>query len=305
MRVFVYQAFIQAGGTHMAYHIGCILQRHFGAEVLAVGSPPESGMFRYPVDMPVIDEETMVGTASADDLLICNPSFSDRMFGLRLPCRKLSYVQGVRTFRVLDVFFDRYVFVSKWARRFVNQHYGIDGPVIPAFIDTDTFHPGDSQPACRRRAVCAILARKHDPLVFERLCGVYARIHAGEPLPFEMVPVLPQADLARRLRECRAYLSLDVMEGFGLPMLEAMACGCAVVGWDSGGCSEYARAGRNALLARYGDVEALAHSIHAVVTNDTTAERLADSGLQTAPGFGWQRFCAAWEQELSSFLRRT
>lgn len=305
MRVFVYQAFIQAGGTHMAYSIGSILKQRFNAEVMAVGSPPEAGMFRYPVDMPIIDEETMVGTASADDLLICNPSFSDRMFGLRLPCRKLSYVQGVRTFRVLDVFFERYVFVSKWARRFVNQHYGIDGPVIPAFIDTDSFHPGDAPPAMRRRPVCAILARKHDPLVFERLCRVYARAHEGESLPFEMIPVMPQADLAQRLRQCRAYLSLDVMEGFGLPMLEAMACGCAAVGWDSGGCSEYARSGRNALLARYGDDAVLARLIHAVLKDDATAQRLADAGVQTASGFGWCRFERAWEEELGSFLRST
>ena len=125
MRIFVYQAFVQAGGTHMAYHIGGILQQRFGLEVLAVGASPAAGMFRYPFPMPVIDEETLVATAAADDLLVCNPSFSDRMFGLRLPCRKLSYVQGVRTFRVLDVFFDRYVFVSKWVRRFAAPLMGL------------------------------------------------------------------------------------------------------------------------------------------------------------------------------------
>lgn len=304
MRVFVYQAFIQAGGTHMAYHIGGILKQRFGLEVMAVGTSPAAGMFRYPVDMPVIDEETMVGTASADDLLICNPSFSDRMFGLRLPCRKLSYVQGVRTFRTLDVFFDRYVFVSKWARRFVNQHYGIDGPVIPAFIDTDTFRPGDASPVARRRRVCAVLERKHEPLVFERLCRTYERLHDGERLPVEMVPVLPQAELAERLRQCRVFLSLDAMEGFGLPMLEAMACGCAAVGWDSGGCGEYARSGRNALLARYGDDEALARLLRTVLVEDAVAERLSLSGMETGAGFGQGRFSAAWERELASVLRR-
>lgn len=304
MRVFVYQAFIQAGGTHMAYHIGAILEQRFGLQVMAVGAAPEGGMFRYPVAMPVIDEATMVAMATADDLLICNPSFSDRMFGLRLPCRKLSYVQGVRTFRVLDVFFDRYVFVSKFARRFVNQHYGIDGPVIPAFIDSATFCPGTAAPVNRRRPVCAVLERKHEPLVFERLCRTYERLHGGERIPVEMLPVLPQGELAERLRQCRVFLSLDAMEGFGLPMLEAMACGCAAVGWDSGGCGEYARSGRNALLARYGDDETLARLLRAVLVEDSLAERLSASGVQTGDGFGRDRFIAAWERELASFLRR-
>ena len=305
MRVFVYQAFVQSGGTHMAYHIGAILEQRFGLEVMAVGTAPEAGMFRYPVAMPVIDEATMVATATVDDLLICNPSFSDRMFGLRLPCRKLSYVQGVRTFRVLDVFFDRYVFVSKFARRFVNQHYGIDGPVIPAFIDTDTFRPGTAAPVSRRRPVCAVLNRKHEPLVFERLCRTYERLHGGEPIPVEMLPVLPQGELAERLRQCRVFLSLDVMEGFGLPMLEAMACGCAAVGWDSGGCSEYARSGSNALLARYGDDEALARLLRKVLVEDSVAERLSASGMETGAGFDQDRFTAAWERELAAVLQKS
>jgi len=303
MRVFVYQAFCQAGGTFMAYSIGCILKQRFNAEVIAVGSHREAGMFRYHLDMPVIDEETMVRTASDNDLLICNPSFSDRMFGLRLPCRKLSYVQGVRTFKVLDVFFDRYVFVSDWVKRFIHQHYGIDGPVIPAFIDTDVFHLCDAPPVSQRRPVCAILARKHDPIVFERLRSIYARVH-GVALPFEMIPVMPQTELAQKLREYRVYLSLDAMEGFGLPMLEAMGCGCAVVGWDSGGCGEYARSGCNALLARYGDDEILVRLIHAALTDDAAAEKLADAGVHSSVGFGQSRFDAAWEQELVHFFRR-
>lgn len=303
MRVFVYQAFIQAGGTYMAYHIGGILQQHFGLEAVAVGSAAEPGMFRYPVAMPVIDEATMVATASAQDLLICNPSFSDRMFGLRLPCRKLSYVQGVRTFQLLDVFFDRYVFVSKWARRFVSQHYGIDGPVIPAFIDTETFQAVAASPVHRRRPVCAVLQRKHEPLVFQRLCRTYERLYQGDQIPVEMIPFLPQHELAERLRQCRVFLSLDAMEGFGLPMLEAMACGCAVAGWDSGGCSEYALFGRNALLARYGDHEALARMVRSVLVDDSVACQLSACGIETGAGFGWARFRSGWERELHTLLR--
>lgn len=302
MRVFVYEAFIQAGGTFMAYQIGAILKLRFGLEVMAVGTPREEGMFRYPVDMPVVAEAEMIGTASPDDLLICNPSFSDHLFGIRLPCRKVSYVQGVRTFRVLDVFFDRYVFVSEWVRRFVHLHYGIDGPVIPAFIDTATFHPGAAPPASRRRPVCAVLARKHDPLVFARLRRTYERMHGGEPLPVELVPVLPQPELAERFRDCRVFLSLDAMEGFGLPMLEAMACGCAVVGWDSGGCNEYARYGSNALLATYGDDESLARLLRTVLTEDAVADGLSAAGSHTGTGFDRRRFERDWERELASFI---
>lgn len=148
------------------------------------------------------------------------------------------------------------------------------------------------------------MERKHEPLVFDRLCRTYERLHDGERIPVEMVPVLPQGELAERLRQCRVFLSLDAMEGFGLPMLEAMACGCAAVGWDSGGCCEYARSGRNALLARHGDDEALARLLRTVLVDDPVAERLSVSGMETGAGFGQDRFSAAWERELESLLRR-
>lgn len=304
MRVFVYEAFMPAGGTFMAYHIGRILREHFGLEVLAVGTRPAAGMFRYPVSLPVVDHAHLLAAAAPDDLLICNPSFSDSLFGLRLPCRKLSYVQNVRTFRVLDVFFDRYVFVSEWVRRFVNLYYGIDGPVIPAFIDTDTFHAGGAEPAVRRRRICAVMERKHDPLVFERLSRAYERLSGGEPLPVEMVPRASQAELATRFRGARVFLGLDVMEGFGLPMLEAMACGCATVGWDSGGCHEYARPGRNVLLARYGDIDLLAGLLRTALTDDEAAGSLGAEGAATAPDFCPERFDRAWISVLEPLVHR-
>lgn len=302
MRVFVYQAFVQAGGTYMAYHLGRILRQEFGLEVAAVGARPSGGMFHYPVPLPVVDEDELVRRAAPDDLLICNPSFSDRLFGLRLPCRKLCYVQGLRTFQVLDVFFDRYVFVSGWVREFVNRYYGIDGPVIPAFIESDVFHAAGAAAAPHRRPVCAVMLRKHEPVVLESLRRVYARMFGGAP-PVELIPVVAQPDLADAFRRSRVFLGLDVMEGFGLPMLEAMACGCAVVGWDSGGCSEFARWGHDALLARYGDFESLARLLHAALTDDGLAASLGSAGAAAAAAFDRDRFERSWVAELGPLVR--
>lgn len=302
MRVFVYQAFVQAGGTHMAYHIGRILRQEFGLEVVAVGSPPSPGMFRYAVPLPVVDDDELIRRAQPDDLLICNPSFSDRMFGLRLPCRKLCYVQGLRTFHVLDVFFDRYVFVSSWVREFVNRYYGIDGPVIPAFIEAEVFHATGAAAAPCRKPVCVVMQRKLEPVVLESLCRVYARMFGGPP-PVELIPGVAQADLADTFRGSRVFLGLDTMEGFGLPMLEAMACGCAAVGWDSGGCGEYAHWGRDALLARYGDFQSLARLLHAVLTDDGLAASLGAAGASSAAAFGRDRFERSWAAELGPLVR--
>lgn len=302
MRAYVYQAYIPAGGTYMAYHVGRVLDQYFGMEVLAVGAEPETGMFSYPVHYPVVDESRFLREIRADDLIICNPSFSSQHFGLRLPCRKLTFVQNIRTYTVLDVFFDHYVCVSEWVRRFLSGYYGIEANVIPAFINTEFFHFKDNWEV--RRPVFLVMERKHESLVFKRLLEVYSGLYPGVQLPYEIVPLMPQNALADRFREARFFLSLDAMEGFGLPMLEAMACGCAVAGWDSGGCREYARPGENALLARYGDLEELARHVHRLLTQSAAACALGAAGGLAGPRFSRERFDAAWKRELAPIVGR-
>lgn len=303
MRAYVYQAYIPAGGTYMAYHVGRVLDQYFGLEVLVVGAEPETDMFSYPVRYPAIEESRFLQEVTAEDLLICNPSFSSQQFGLRLPCRKLTFVQNIRTYTVLDVFFDHYVCVSEWVRRFLSGYYGIEANVIPAFINTEIFHFEDNWEA--RRPVFLVMGRKHESLVFQRFLEVFSELYPGVQLPYEMVPVLPQPALADRFREARYFLSLDVMEGFGLPMLEAMACGCAVAGWDSGGCNEFARSGENALLARYGDLEELARHVHCLLTQSAAARAMGAAGGLAGPRFSRERFDAAWKRELAPIVGKS
>ncbi len=284
----------------MAYHIGRILYEYFGSEVFVVGSRPEKMMFSYPIEFPAIPQEEFEARVTADDLLICNPSFSDQHFGLKLPCRKLSYVQNVRTYTLLDVFFDCYVFVSDWVKWFAEKYYGIRGNVIPAFIHTDFFSCADDW--SERQASIPITQYKYDDIVFSRLLKLFSAKYPDCLLEFRKYQVMGQKEFAMALRRHRYYLSMAAMEGFGLPMLEAMAAGCTVVGWDAGGSSEYAVHGRNCLIARYGDIEALADHLHSALTNSEEAKKLAAAGYSTGKKFDITRFDEAWKKELSTFL---
>lgn len=301
MKTYIYQGYIQAGGTYMAYHIGRVLHQYFGAEVFVVGSRPDKLMFSYPVDFQTIPQDVFETRVTADDLLICNPSFSDQQFGLRLPCRKLSYVQNVCTFKVLDVFFDHYVFVSDWVKWYIERYYGISGNVIPAFIHTDLFSSSDDWSA--RLTSIPITHYKYDDVVLSKLIKVYTSKYPDYPLEFEKYPVMGQNEFASVLRKHRYYLSMAAMEGFGLPMLEAMAAGCTAVGWDAGGSSEYTNHGKNCLIARYGDIEALADHLRFVLTRHEESRRLAAAGYATGKNFDISRFDESWKRELSTFLK--
>ncbi len=86
-----------------------------------------------------------------------------------------------------------------------------------------------------------------------------------------------------------AYAYPSLYEGFGLPVLEAMQCGCPVVASDVSSVPEVA--GEAAILVDPHDVDAISNAIHTVLTDTPTREKLVASGLGRAEMFSWRR-CA-------------
>jgi glycosyltransferase involved in cell wall biosynthesis len=86
-----------------------------------------------------------------------------------------------------------------------------------------------------------------------------------------------------------AYPSLE--EGFGLPVLEALACGAPVV--TSSGSAMEEVAGDAALLVPPGEVDALAAALDAVLTGDAGTAARRDRGLVRAGDHTWEVSAAA------------
>jgi glycosyltransferase involved in cell wall biosynthesis len=96
-----------------------------------------------------------------------------------------------------------------------------------------------------------------------------------------------QSDLPRvyNLAEIAVYPSL--YEGFGLPVLEAMACGTPVITSNVSSMPEItAEAG---VLVPPGEVPALAQAIEHLLSDPTERQRRSALGLQRAAQFTWQR----------------
>jgi glycosyltransferase involved in cell wall biosynthesis len=97
------------------------------------------------------------------------------------------------------------------------------------------------------------------------------------------------AQKAELLAGATVFAYPSVYEGFGIPPLEAMAAGVAVVATAAGGVPE--AVGDAALLVPPGDVDALAAALVTAVEDEAARARLVAAGRQRVAGFSWRR-CA-------------
>jgi glycosyltransferase involved in cell wall biosynthesis len=94
-------------------------------------------------------------------------------------------------------------------------------------------------------------------------------------------------DLSSFYRAAEAFVFPSLVEGFGMPIIEAMACGCPVICHSEGAVGEVA--GQAALAWKDPkDVDELALLLGNVARDAGLRERLRATGLQRAEEFDWK-----------------
>ena len=109
---------------------------------------------------------------------------------------------------------------------------------------------------------------------------------------------IDDALLVALYRQCLAYVFPSSYEGFGLPILEAMACGAATLTSGLSALGEVA--GDAALTIPSLDQAVLAEGIARISTDSSLRETLRARGLEHVKAFTWQR-CA--QQTLACYAR--
>ena len=168
--------------------------------------------------------------------------------------------------------------------------------VVPHAIDHSVFRLGDEE----REPIILYPARPWPHKNHTRLFEAFATLHETrpqlrlvltgggldrlEPLPegVENLGSVPAEHLASLYRRAACLVYPSLYEGFGLPVLEAMACGCPVAASNAGAIPEVA--GDAAVLFDPTDVEAMAE---AMLEADTRREELRERGLVRAARYTW------------------
>ena len=93
--------------------------------------------------------------------------------------------------------------------------------------------------------------------------------------------------LARLYQDASVFVFPTLYEGFGLPVLEAMACACPVITSNTSSLPEVV--GEAGILVDPLDASAMSAAIERVLTDLDLGERLRNAGVQRAKQFCWDR----------------
>lgn len=198
---------------------------------------------------------------------------------------------------------------------------------IPNGIDLGEFHPVAPAEKRRLRAELALPPAGIIVLFVGRVVdykGIHDLLAAWESVPAPDASLLivgatddqpldpPDGVLVRGwARSPQPYLqAADVFvypshaDGMSNAVLEAMACGCAVVATAHGATRGFLTAEHDALLVRVSDPAALASAIQRVVADDALRERLAANARASARRYDLARIVARIETEYQTLLAK-
>jgi glycosyltransferase involved in cell wall biosynthesis len=193
--------------------------------------------------------------------------------------------------------------IAEWAnlpeKKIINVGNGVGLPFTPLGKKHEPGYPYLLYVGSRRynknlprllRAYCASGVRREARLVLtghpdEQLSGLIRSLQLDGDVVF--AGSCTNADLADFYRGSLALMYPSLYEGFGLPPLEAMACGVPVL--TANVCSIPEVVGDAAIQVNPLDDEEIADAIRRLVEDSALRQRLRERGLQRAKEFSWDK----------------
>lgn len=190
----------------------------------------------------------------------------------------------------------RVMAISGWLVEEAKRH-GADISYTPCGLDRSIFFPGP--PTGERGQTVAVKCHPVEwkgtadgfaaleQVAAERpgtkivVFGVYPP-HEPPSFPHTFVSLRHQSEVASLFRESALFVCSSWEEGFGMPGLEALACGTALATTDTKGSRDYALDGETALVTPPRDPDALAGSVVRLLDDVDLRRRLCEAGESRA-----------------------
>lgn len=230
--------------------------------------------------------------------------------------------------------------VSEFSRRDMARYYRMPADrihVVPEGVDTRVFRPmrdAAALSAWRARTLGAdvpfvlYVGKPTKRRNLPNLLRAYARLRA-EGLPHKLVligtrlpgtsfstlieelrleddvvsvPHLPHSEIVCAYNACSVFVYPSSYEGFGMPVLEAMACGTPVIALNNTALPEFA--GGIARLLPDARVETLAVGMSDLLSDEGERQRMAEEGPRRAAAYDWTHVTRRYLELMQPLVER-
>jgi glycosyltransferase involved in cell wall biosynthesis len=235
--------------------------------------------------------------------------------------KKYYFIQGYENWNCTDEYVletyrlgMRNITIASWLAEIIYKETGEYPAYVPNGIDTDIFYVRTVF-SKRQNHTIAMQYRKEKnkgceyafqtiELLEKNYSDLQVIVFSPDPEP-ENLPAsckymrnVSQEEVAKIDNSVQIFMCSSIEEGFGLPGLEAMACGCALVSTEYKGVKEYAKNGINALLSPVKDPIAMKINIEMLFENEERRRELIQNALKTVG----ERSLKAAEEQFSRVL---
>jgi alpha-1,3-rhamnosyl/mannosyltransferase len=131
---------------------------------------------------------------------------------------------------------------------------------------------------------------KFQTVIYGPSAGIDALDSGWEGLDLRRIGYVQRPDLAALFRHAQAFLMPSLYEGFGRPILEAMACGCPVITSNAGALLEVA--GRGAQVFAPDDCAGMGAAVAKLLADPDMRRCWQGNALARAQDFSWDKAAA-------------
>lgn len=209
--------------------------------------------------------------------------------------------------------------VSSYAKDIIKKIYDKDSYVICNALDTSIFYPRERFIENKQDVDITIIGS--EDFKFKNIQGILEAIrelrktHSNINLnwitqtkptknPEHAIINPPQKEIGDILRRTDIYICNSEYEAFGLPTLEAMTCGAAVITTDTGGMRDFVIDKENALLINQHDVKDIISKMELLIQDKNYMVKIAKAGMETAKRYNWEestKQCKTYFKEIASY----
>ena len=170
----------------------------------------------------------------------------------------------------------------------LQKKYGISQPYV-LLASASNWRTKNLEAALRVLQAVREMGANFETVVYGSPEGIEA-CKADESIPsaeMKCIGYVAADELAMLYRNAGVFLFPSLYEGFGLPVLEAMACGCAVVTSNAGALAEVVGSGGQVFDPR--DVRGMGDAVRELLSDLVQQRKWRDAALRRSADFSWMK----------------